>query len=109
MEDIKSMSAIKKIIPIGIKKVIKKYTRRILGLKESKESYEDVKKQMILMREKVEEAIPKNELTEKHIANLRIVIDREALLKLMPTHGVCAEIGVNRGEFSLDILNITEP
>ncbi len=48
-------------------------------------------------------------LEEKHIASLRIVTDREALLHLFPKNGVAAEVGVNAGNFSRQILSITQP
>src|SRR5579872_2460881 len=109
MEDFKNMNSMKKMIPIGIKKVVRTYAGRIFGFKEFKEFYEDVRQQMVLKRQKEEEIIPKYELHDRHIANLKIVTNREAFLKLMPTRAVCAEIGVNRGEFSEEILKITEP
>lgn len=34
---------------------------------------------------------------------------REFVLRGMPRHGICAEIGVNQGKFSSRILEITEP
>lgn len=45
----------------------------------------------------------------KHIQNLRVFIDRESLLGILPKHAVVAEAGVARGDFSESILAITEP
>jgi len=51
--------------------------------------------------------IPQVELQARHIANLRVVVDRAAFLEAMPKQGVVAELGVNRGDFSAQILEIT--
>jgi predicted O-methyltransferase YrrM len=55
-------------------------------------------------RESVLRAIPRNDLESKHISNLQFLLDREALVDRLPKHGVVAELGVNRGEFSEVIL-----
>lgn len=54
-------------------------------------------------------SMPNIELSEKHIANTKLVTTREQLLRLLPKGGVVAEIGVNEGEFSEAILNVTNP
>jgi len=54
-------------------------------------------------------ATPYVELSERHIANVKLVTDRIALLSLMPTGGIVAELGVWRGDFSEAILRITRP
>lgn len=48
-------------------------------------------------------------LHQKHINNLKIVIDREILLKFLPKNGIVAEIGVDQGDFSNKILSNTHP
>lgn len=48
-------------------------------------------------------------LTERHLANSRILPDRESILSLMPQGGVCAEIGAQTGYFSKLIFNILQP
>ncbi|MBP6699466.1 MAG: class I SAM-dependent methyltransferase [Flavobacteriales bacterium] len=53
--------------------------------------------------------IPQVELQEKHIRNLRIVLDRAAFLEHLPKGGVVAEAGVDRGGFSERILSIARP
>lgn len=54
-------------------------------------------------------SIPLVELEQKHIANLRIVLNREAFLEAMPKGGIVAEAGVDHGDFSARILSITRP
>lgn len=56
-----------------------------------------------------EERIPKVPLTEKHIENCDLVLNRQALLSRMKKGGKVAEIGVARGDFSELILKIAEP
>lgn len=52
---------------------------------------------------------PAQPLQLKHIRNCRLVVNREELLDYMPKRGVCAEIGVLRGDFSQLILAKTQP
>ena len=80
---------LKKITPVGLRRFVK---RRIRGYREAEEKL-----------------IPKYELSQKHIANLKAVPNREALLELLPKGGIVAEIGVDRGEFSRLILQKTQP
>ena len=49
------------------------------------------------------------ELREEHIRNLRVVLDRDALLEALPKGGIVAEAGVDHGDFSEKILKITKP
>ena len=51
----------------------------------------------------------KVKLHERNIANLKIIPNREDLLKLLPKNGIVAELGVNKGDFSQQILKITQP
>jgi hypothetical protein len=63
----------------------------------------------VRLRSAIEQAIPKLELQEQHIGNLKVLTTREQLLARMLKGGVCAEIGVNRGDFSKTILDVTKP
>jgi hypothetical protein len=49
------------------------------------------------------------ELSQEHIANLKVVLNRERMLELLPSGGVVAEMGVDSGDFSQKILDITRP
>lgn len=84
-----------------IKSVIKKFTNltdeyqyRIMDLEKRK------------MQDK---EIPKVDLSELHISDLEVLTNRIKLLQRMPPNAVCAEIGVNKGEFSQEILKWTKP
>ncbi len=48
-------------------------------------------------------------LEEKHIKNLKVVVDRKELLRKLPKNGTVAELGVNEGSFSQFIISITNP
>lgn len=48
-------------------------------------------------------------LPDKHIRNVAIHPSREEMLTTLPTEGKVAELGVDEGNFSEQILSITEP
>jgi hypothetical protein len=57
----------------------------------------------------IDARIPKFDLQEVHISNMKALSNRKALLEKMPKNGVVAELGVNKGEFSEEIWTITKP
>jgi hypothetical protein len=61
------------------------------------------------MRATEERSLPKLELHPKHVQNAKLLVDRQQLLQSLPSNKVCAEIGVDKGEFSELILKITSP
>ena len=81
------------IIPFGARKRIHTFF-----LKQSRKG-----------REERERQIPKVPLTEKHMMNCELLLNRTSLLLKFKKGGRVAEIGVDRGEFSEQILEITEP
>ena len=60
-------------------------------------------------REARERAVPRVRLSEQHIEHCELLVDRQALLERLPTGGVVAELGVDRGGFSRQILDTTAP
>ena len=60
-------------------------------------------------REAREQEVPRVRLSERHIQNCELLVDRQALLERLPTGGVVAELGVDRGGFSRQILDATTP
>ncbi len=56
-----------------------------------------------------EDAIPRVELHQKHVQNARLLANREQLLAKLPKHKVCAEIGVDKGDLSAQILQFASP
>lgn len=55
------------------------------------------------------EEMPKVDLENKHVANARVLRNRLEMLDRMPKNGVVAELGVDQGEFSREIINRTNP
>jgi len=55
------------------------------------------------------ELVSRIELKQKHINNLKVVLNREELLKYLPQNGYVAELGVDEGDFSKLILSINHP
>jgi SAM-dependent methyltransferase len=49
------------------------------------------------------------QLTDRHVANCRVFPSREELISTMLVRAVCAEVGVQTGYFSAQILNRTAP
>ena len=48
-------------------------------------------------------------LRSRHIKHLRVVKNRSKVLTLMPSNGIVAEVGVDEGNYSEEILSITKP
>ncbi len=71
--------------------------------------YKSLKTALYQNRVNIEKAIPVINLQQKHINNLKAVVNREELLKLLPKHAVVVELGVDHGEFSEVILKTTQP
>ena len=60
-------------------------------------------------RAAIEALIPKVSLEQKHISNCSIVLNRKSMLELIGKQDTVAELGVNRGEFSEEILMALSP
>jgi hypothetical protein len=54
-------------------------------------------------------SLPVTPLQNRHVANCLVVHNREAMLRAIGVREIVAEIGVNKGEFSRSILDITCP
>jgi hypothetical protein len=85
--------ALKKILPDNIKNGLWRMTIKVIRKK---------------LRD-VDNRIPKYTLKEKHINSLKVITDRQKLLELMPKNGIVAELGVNKGDFSAQILETCQP
>lgn len=88
---------IKIITPKAIKKKLYKYYSKAIRNDQYKNS---------VARDKL---IPVFELTEKHLQNLKVLPNRFNLLEQLPKNGVVAEIGVDKGDFSSQILINNQP
>ncbi|MDX2282531.1 MAG: class I SAM-dependent methyltransferase [Bacteroidia bacterium] len=56
-----------------------------------------------------QQPLPMQALSAEHLRSLRVVPDRRALLEQLPKGAVIAEIGVDQGDFSAQILEICQP
>jgi hypothetical protein len=83
----------KKLIPNSIKNNIYNYV--LLQIKE---------KHKIKSRR-----VPRHAIQPETLKNARLLVNREALLKVSPKQGVMAELGVDEGSFSEMILNTCNP
>lgn len=54
-------------------------------------------------------ALQQINLNQKNIENLKVILNREILLKFLPKNGITAEIGVDKGDFSKKIISLTHP
>lgn len=86
-----------------------KYLIKKIFSKELSEIYLKWEERQKINRAEFDKTIPRFDLESKHIANTRILVNRQELLKLMPKNAICAEIGVDKGEFSEEILRETSP
>ena len=82
-----------KLMPRSIKNELKTIVRNDIKAKRQNQS----------------NTVPYTELSQKHIANLKVILNRTELLKLLPHHGVVAELGVDKGAFSEKILTENAP
>jgi len=61
-------------------------------------------------RKRAKEArLPETSFLDEHLENCRLLVDRRELLEQMPRDAVVAEIGVDNGYFSQEILSVTQP
>jgi hypothetical protein len=96
---------ISKLLPRSVRRRIQNVIMKSFKIKGGEELYHE----HLAKRRQIEQLIPKISLEEKHITNTRVLLDRCELLKLLPKNSVCAEIGVDRGEFTSEILKLTHP
>jgi len=87
----------KLLIPGNIRRQLYKYYKRQIV----NEEIENLRR--------IEETLPHVDLSPIYIANLRVVIDKFALLNALPRSSVVAEIGAQEGDFSSQIISISRP
>lgn len=86
-----------KLLPKSVKKdLMEHYTQKV---------YETHAKRS----EQFEKKVPGYELDAKHIANLTPLLNRKQLLQQLPKNAIVAEIGVDMGDFSEEILKCSAP
>lgn len=95
----------KNVVPLGIKRTLRSKAKDLFGFKDLPE----MREHLVKIREDEESSIPKLDLAQRHIDNVKILLNRTRLLQQMPKNALCAEIGVDRGQFSEEIIKITQP
>lgn len=53
--------------------------------------------------------IPQVPLKDKHLKNATLITNRQKLLELLPPNGIVAELGVANGDYTSQILKISQP
>jgi predicted O-methyltransferase YrrM len=56
-----------------------------------------------------DQAVPIYELTARHLRRLQVLPTRIEMLEYLPKGGIVAEIGVDKGDFSAEILRVAKP
>jgi len=91
------MRQISKLFPVALRRKIYQTVANQVKYYEEKSERE------------IEATLPNVELKAEHIKNLRILINKPALLDFLPKQAVVGEIGVSRGDYSEKILSQTLP
>lgn len=91
----------RKLINRIIKNTIPKILKRKL--------FEYYKQQFLSNLIIINDNIPGNEIKQANINNLKALLNREELLKLLPKNAIVAEVGVDKGFFSELIIKTTAP
>jgi hypothetical protein len=80
---------ISKLMPNFLKKKLVNYMANIVKIQEN--------------------TMPTNELGMRHLQNVQVVDNRQTFLNKLPKNAIVAELGVDKGDFSEFILDITQP
>lgn len=88
---------IKKLIPNALYQKMRAHFERKFRQRETRKLQRFHKKTPVL------------ELEEKHLRNMQGLPNRRTLLQLLPQQGVFAELGVDEGNFSKEILQYNQP
>jgi len=74
-----------------------------------KSSIGSLRKVLIKLTHKISETVPRFNLEEKNIQNTKFLLNRTVLLQSLPKNAIVAELGVDQGDFSAEILKFCEP
>lgn len=86
-----------------------RFLYKLLPERSKRQLFAVVNQERKAKRHKESETLPYTELTEAHIKNLKVLVNRETLLKQLPSGGIVAELGVDKGAFSEKILSLCTP
>jgi hypothetical protein len=71
--------------------------------------YKLIHQQVSILQTNIDMQIPKFDLQERHVSNVKLLPNRSILLDHLIKSGKVAELGVNKGDFSREILQICSP
>ena len=100
---------IKNALPPGFKKAIGPMLKKRYWNKDYDQALKKFSDLFYKERLQAEQSIPSVDVEQRHIQNCKVILNRATLLSLLPKNAVCAEIGVDKGEFSEQILAATTP
>lgn len=88
--------------------------RRLLGIRQVRaffraELYEEIRDEMKRDRIQFFNSLPRHELSTEAIQSCRLLPSRSSLIELLPKHSVIAEVGVDEGEFTEELLRVVNP
>jgi|AntRauTorckE6833_2_1112554.scaffolds.fasta_scaffold11572_3 hypothetical protein len=89
--------------------MFKSIARRVLGTKLKALFHDYYQNAFREGRVLQENSISRVKLGKQNILNCRLLLDRQSLLEQMPKNAVVAEIGVDQGEFTQQIIDQTSP
>jgi hypothetical protein len=92
-----------------IKKVLSMYLKKKIISITTIRTYQSWYEFFLKKRREIEKKLPNYELHPKHIKNLKVLLNRRDLLKVLTKNAICAEVGVDKGDFSDLILMLTDP
>jgi len=91
------------------RKTINRIIKKIIPKVFKRKIFEYFKQQFARNLIVINNCIPKNEIKQTNINNLKALLNREELLKMLPKNAIIAEIGVDKGYFSEQIIKTTIP
>lgn len=81
----------------------------VTQLTEVAQTRQDYDEALRAVRGRAEASLPKVPLQWQHIAGATLLTDRQALLERLPRQGIVAELGVAAGDFSHQIMELSQP
>lgn len=101
-----------------MKSLLRIVFRRLLAIRQVRtffraelraELYEEIRDEMRRDRIQYFNSLPRHELSTEAIQSCRLLPSRFSLIELLPKHSVIAEVGVDEGEFTEELLRVVNP
>ncbi len=62
-----------------------------------------------MLAPRIDRTIPRVALQQRNIEHCQLLLNRRTLLQRLPASGICAEIGVDQGDFTAEIFATSQP